>query len=104
MDLNDQWACVRPSAEGVVVSIRLQPNARRSGVKGFWQQSIRIAVGAPPIEGRANTALLSWLSTQLDVPKNEIRWVRGQHSRDKRLWLPISQRVFIERIRSLLGS
>lgn len=44
-----------------------------------------IRLAAPPVEGAANDALVSFLSDALDLPRRSIRIVAGERSRDKRI-------------------
>lgn len=76
------------------VRIRLQPRASRNEL-GEWRQDpaggepVRIArVTAPPIDGKANAALIRLLAKEYGVPKSRIRIVRGESSRDKLIELP----------------
>lgn len=48
---------------------------------------LRVALMAPPIEGRANEALLLWLSKQLQLPASKMRIARGDHGREKQVLL-----------------
>jgi uncharacterized protein YggU (UPF0235/DUF167 family) len=52
-------------------------------VLGFEGDVLRARVAAPPVEGRANEALLRLLSDALGVAKSSLRIVRGQRSREK---------------------
>ena len=67
--------------------VRVTPRARRTQFTGVMQDGantiFRIAVAAPPIEGRANTELISWLASVLDVPRSAIEVASGEHSRNK---------------------
>ena len=45
----------------------------------------KIAVAAPPIDGRANAELISWLAAELNVPRSAIEISSGEHSRNKRV-------------------
>jgi uncharacterized protein len=68
---------------GVRIRIQLQPGASRTGVVGRHGDAIRVRVATPPVEGRANDALLGCLAKQLGVPRRAIRIVSGLTSRRK---------------------
>jgi hypothetical protein len=76
---------VRPDGDGVLVFVHLQPGARRTAAAGLHGGRLKVAVAAPPLEGRANAALVRWLAAQLDVPPSRVRLVAGERSRDKTL-------------------
>jgi uncharacterized protein (TIGR00251 family) len=63
--------------------VRLTPRSARDEVLGVEGNVLRARVTAPPVEGRANEALLRLLSAALGVPKSSLRIVRGQRSREK---------------------
>ena len=65
------------------LSIHVQPGARRSEVVGLVGGVVRLRIAAPAHEGRANDALVAFLSDRLGVPKSRVRVVRGHSSRDK---------------------
>lgn len=68
-----------------MVNLKVQPGAKRSRVLGPYGQQLRIAIAAPPVDGKANTALLQWLSRILDVRLADVSLVSGQTGRDKRV-------------------
>jgi uncharacterized protein (TIGR00251 family) len=65
------------------LSVRLTPRAARDEVLGFEGDVLRVRVKAPPVEGRANDALLRLLAKVLGVRRSALTIVRGQMFRDK---------------------
>ena len=65
------------------IRIHLTPRSARDEVLGLEDGVLRARVTAPPVEGRANEALLRLLAEALGVPKSSLRIVRGQRSRAK---------------------
>lgn len=65
--------------------VRVIPNAARSAVAGERQGSWLVRLAAPPVDGKANDALISFLAEMLDVPRRTITIVRGQTSRRKQV-------------------
>ena len=59
------------------------PRAKRSGVAGRHGDAVKIRVAAPPVEGKANAALLDALATALDVRAGALELVAGTRGRDK---------------------
>jgi hypothetical protein len=47
------------------------------------EAAFRIALAAPPLEGRANEALISYLADMLGVPRSAVEVIGGEHSRNK---------------------
>ena len=65
------------------VEIRLVPRGGRDAVVGERDGAVLIRVSAPPVEGRANAALIAFVAKRLRVPKSSVRIARGETSRDK---------------------
>jgi uncharacterized protein (TIGR00251 family) len=66
-----------------IVQFHVNPNAKLDEVVGEHGGLIRIKLRAPALEGKANAALLSFLATELEIPKRAILLKRGQRSREK---------------------
>jgi uncharacterized protein (TIGR00251 family) len=73
-----------PHAEGWILPVRAQPGARKNGVLGDQAGALKVAVTAPPEDGRANKALLETLRELLDLKRSQIELLSGATSRDKR--------------------
>ncbi|MBQ3695503.1 MAG: YggU family protein [Alphaproteobacteria bacterium] len=66
------------------LQIRVQPNAKRSEWAGVWNGThYKIALHAPAVDGKANEALIDFLSDYLKVPKRFVVIVSGQTNRCK---------------------
>lgn len=67
----------------VRLSIKVIPQAPKTTLAGCQGEWIRIKLTAPPVEGKANKALVEFLARQLSVPKNHITLVAGEAARMK---------------------
>jgi hypothetical protein len=78
---------LRETAEGVTLAVRAQPGAKKTAITGIYGEGadaqLKIAVHAPPIEGRANEALIAFLANYLSLPRRSILLVSGELSRSK---------------------
>jgi hypothetical protein len=63
--------------------VKVIPGAPRSQVVGWLGEAAKVKVQAPPLEGRANEALLRFLAEELDLPPRCVELVRGDTSRQK---------------------
>jgi uncharacterized protein (TIGR00251 family) len=70
--------------EGLVLAVRAQPGARRNGVQGEQKRMLKIAVTAPPEDGRANQAILEVLRDTLGLKRSQVELLSGQTSREKK--------------------
>lgn len=75
------------TAAGVTLAVRAQPGAKRTAVTGIYGEGLaaqlKIAVHAPPLEGRANAALVEFLAGTFGLPKVAVELVSGEVSRSK---------------------
>src|SRR5262245_23487874 len=73
--------------EGCILPVRAQPGARKTGVLGEQAGSLKVAVTAPPEEGRANRALIEALREVLGVKRSQVELVSGGTSREKKVFI-----------------
>ncbi len=78
---------LRETAKGVTLAIRAQPGARKTAITGIYGEGpaaqLKIAVHAPPVEGRANLALAAFLAEAFSLPRSAIELISGDSSRSK---------------------
>ncbi len=84
-------------AEGLVLPVRAQPGARRAGVQGERAGALKVAVTAPPHDGRANEALAEALREALGVRRSQVELLTGATGRDKRFLIRGLGREELER-------
>ena len=63
--------------------IRLQPRGGRDAVVGERDGAVLIRISAPPVDGKANAALVAFVAKRLGVPKASVEIIRGETSRNK---------------------
>jgi len=73
----------RDVADGCTLSVRLHPGARKNGVTGVHADAVKIALTAPPVDGKANEALIAFLAEALHMPRARVSLVAGATSRAK---------------------
>lgn len=74
---------VRETATGASLAVRLQPRAKKSAILGELDGALKLAVTAPPIEGRANEACIRFLAELLNVARSSVTIAAGASSRNK---------------------
>ena len=85
--MNGSWACLSVHGETPWLAVSVQPNAKRTAADGLHDDTLRVRLCAPPVDGKANQLLIDWLADELGLPKRAIEVVRGATSRRK--WLAI---------------
>jgi len=87
-----------------VLPVRAQPGAKKTGVLGEHAGALKVAVTAPPQDGRANQSLLEALRELLGLRRSQVELLGGKTSRDKRFLLRGISRAELEaRITRLLA-
>lgn len=79
------WPCLSPQGEGCVLRVVVTPNAPRTQADGLHDGQLRVRLHAPPVDGKANEALLAWLAGELGLPKRAVTLLRGGTARRKML-------------------
>jgi hypothetical protein len=74
---------IRSTSSGASFAVKVQPRARKDAVTGEAGDALKISLIAPPVEGRANQALVEFLAQLLNVPRSSIKIAAGQNSRRK---------------------
>jgi uncharacterized protein len=69
--------------ESALLNIRVQPRAKRDEVVGERAGAIVIRLKAPPVDGKANAALIEFIANAARVPRSRVEIVRGATSREK---------------------
>ena len=76
---------VAASPGGVTFYVQVQPRASRDAIEGEYADALKIRLSAPPVDDRANAALVRLLAERLNVPRAAVRIVAGEKSRRKRV-------------------
>ena len=68
-----------------VLALYCQPGAKKTEIQGEHDGRLKIRLAAPPVEGKANDALILWLSKNLGINRSAIELLAGDLSRMKRV-------------------
>ena len=70
-------------ARGATIALQVQPRGTKTEIIDSTENYVRMRVTAPPVEGAANAAIVTWLSKQLKVPKMRVEILSGNSGRRK---------------------
>jgi uncharacterized protein (TIGR00251 family) len=76
---------LRTDGDGVILSLHIQPGAKKSEVVGLHGEALKIRLAAPPVDGKANTALIAFIAAKVGVGKTAVVLISGETSRSKRV-------------------
>jgi uncharacterized protein (TIGR00251 family) len=71
--------------EEIVLDLHVQPGAKRTEFAGMHGERRKLRLAAPPVDGKANAALIEFIAAQYGVPKRNVTIEAGEHSRQKRV-------------------
>jgi hypothetical protein len=95
---------LRATKDGVTLSVRAQPGAKKTSIAGVYGEGdtaqLKIQVHAPPIDGRANAALLEFVAETFGLTNSAVELVSGLTSRNKLILL---RGISFERVEAQLG-
>jgi uncharacterized protein len=75
----------------LILELHVQPGAARTEFAGEYGGRLKLRLAAPPVEGKANAALVAFLAEYYGVPKRNVRILAGASSRRKRVLIEGAQ-------------
>jgi len=87
------WTCLRPECDAVVFDVHVVPGATRTELIGLHDGALRVRLAAPPVDGKANDALIAWLANELGITRRGVKLLRGASSRRKQLRVEVSMPI-----------
>jgi uncharacterized protein (TIGR00251 family) len=92
----------RHDGRDLVLEVRVQPRASRSEFAGLHGDRVRVRLQAPPVDGRANAALVEFLAAAFGVPRARVSIEHGLAGRDKRVRIRDAGAIALQ-IKALIG-
>ncbi|HEY6352405.1 MAG TPA: DUF167 domain-containing protein [Candidatus Angelobacter sp.] len=74
---------LKQTANGITFSIKVQPRARKNAITGAIGEALKLSLTAPPVEGKANHAVIDFLADFFDIPRSSVTIASGASSRLK---------------------
>ena len=91
--------------DSLYLTLHVQPRASRTCLCGLHGDSLKLAITAPPVEGKANKEVIAFLAAFLKISKMDITLVSGAQSRTKRCRISsITENEVRERVASAIGT
>lgn len=76
---------VTKQGEDILLRLYIQPKASRDNIVGLHGEEVKIAITAPPIDGKANQHLIKYLAKQFKVAKQSVIVEKGELARHKQV-------------------
>jgi len=88
----------------MILGVKVVPKSSRNQVVGWLGPALKICVTHPPEKGKANEAMVKVLANLLEIPKEQIRLIRGETSPRKVVEiLKVEESEFHQRVEAHLG-
>ncbi|MCC7549789.1 MAG: DUF167 domain-containing protein [Burkholderiales bacterium] len=97
------WYRLDSRRNALCIEVHLQPNARSTEVAGLHGSALKIRVSAPPLDQRANDALIGFLADRLGVAPSRVRIARGAKSRSKTVEVGKPDDETLRRVQALIA-
>ncbi|MBU4510559.1 YggU family protein [bacterium] len=90
------------SGNDLIVKIKIIPGSSKNKIVGIYNNALKIAIAAPPVEGKANKKCIAYLAEYFDIAKSKIEIISGQTSKNKLIKIyDITQEIFLEKIEKI---
>lgn len=73
---------LKQTSDGIIINIKISPNSKKNEIINEGE-IIKIKITAQPIDGKANKALIEFLSKNFKIPKTSIKILKGETSKEK---------------------
>jgi uncharacterized protein (TIGR00251 family) len=95
---------IRDTPSGATFQVKVHPRARKNAITGVVGDALKLALTAPPVEGRANEAAIAYLAEFLNVARSSVTIAAGESSRQKLIRVAGLTSTQVEaKLRAVLG-
>jgi uncharacterized protein (TIGR00251 family) len=74
---------LKQTDKGISFTVKVQPRARKNAITGSVGEALKLSLTAPPVEGKANQAVIEFLADFFDIPRSSVTIASGKTSRLK---------------------
>jgi uncharacterized protein (TIGR00251 family) len=74
---------IHESAKGIAFAVKVHPRARKNAITGVLGDALKLALTAPPVEGKANQAVIEFFADLFQIPRSSVTIASGETSRNK---------------------
>jgi uncharacterized protein (TIGR00251 family) len=74
---------IQESAKGISFAVKVHPRARKNAITGVIGGALKLSITAPPVEGKANQAVIEFFADLFAIPRSSVTIASGETSRNK---------------------
>ncbi len=91
---------LKETKDGLLLQVKISPNASKNNIIKD-ETGVKVKLTAQPIEGKANKALVEFLSKQFKIPKTSIEILKGETSKEKTLLIKVFDNDKVQNIKNI---
>jgi uncharacterized protein len=88
---------VQESARGITFAVKVHPRARKNAITGVIGEALKLSLTAPPVEGKANQAVIEFFADLFAIPRSSVTIASGETSRSKVVRISGVNRAAVEK-------
>lgn len=92
---------IKETNNGLIATIKISPNSKKNEIIKT-DTEIKIKITAQPIDGKANKALIEFLSKTFKIPKTSIAIIKGETSKEKTVLFSVTDNEKIAKLKKYL--
>ena len=101
-DLLADWYRVAPDGR-ITLTLHIQPGAKKTECAGQHGEALKIRLAAPPVDGKANEALIAWAAETFGVVRKQVDLLHGAAGRQKVLAIQFPDAAALAQAQALLA-
>jgi uncharacterized protein len=74
---------IQESAKGTTFAVKVHPRSRKNAITGVVGEALKLSLTAPPVEGKANQAVIEFFADLFAIPRSSVTIASGETSRNK---------------------
>jgi hypothetical protein len=96
---------IQERATGITFAVKIHPRARKNAITGTMGDALKLALTAPPVEGKANQAVIGFFADLFAIPRSSVTIASGETSRNKVIRIagvskPVAEQRLAENLKS----
>lgn len=92
---------LKETKDGLIVNIKISPNSKKNEIVRE-EEYTKIKITAQPIDGKANKALVEFLSKNFKIPKTSIKILKGETSKEKTILFETKDEEKLQKLKEIL--
>ncbi len=92
---------LKETKDGLIVNIKISPNSKKNEIVRE-EEYTKIKITAQPIDGKANKALVEFLSKNFKIPKTSIKILKGETSKEKTILFETKDEEKLKKLKEVL--